>query len=118
MDLLERKRAIMSAFFLAMVLSVGLVKNKEITQHSLEIRQCEATDDGCNRHNILMGVGDCASVVHVIDFGLTKQFRSHDTHLHIPFHGGLGLTGTPLFASNNSHTVWELGRQTKAICKR
>ena len=31
MNLLERKRAIMSAFFLAMVLSVGLVKNKEIT---------------------------------------------------------------------------------------
>ena len=111
MDLLERKRAIMSAFSLAMVLSVGLVKNKEITQHSLEIRQCEATDDGCNRHNILMGVRDCASVVHVIDFGIAKQFRRHDTHLYIQFHGGLGHTGTPLFASNNSHTVWKLGRQ-------
>ena len=45
------------------------------------------------------------------DFGLAKQFRSHDTHLHIQFHGGLGLTGTPLFAFNNSHTGWELGRQ-------
>ena len=50
MDLLERKRAIMSAFSLATVLSVGLVKNKEITQCSLEIRQCEAADDGCDRH--------------------------------------------------------------------
>ena len=58
-----------------------------------------------------MGVGDCVSVVHVIDFGLAKQFRSHDTHLYIPFCGGLGLTGTPLFASNNSHAGWELGRQ-------
>lgn len=111
MDLLERKRAIMSAFSLSMVLSVGLVKNKEITQHSLEIRQYEATDDECNRHNILMGVRDCASIAHVIYFGLAKQFRSHDTHLHIQFHGGLGLTGTPLFASNKSHTGWELGRQ-------
>ena len=60
MDLLERKRAITSAFSLAMALSVGMVKNKEITQRGLEIRQCEATDDECNRHNILMGVRDCA----------------------------------------------------------
>lgn len=58
-----------------------------------------------------MGVGNCASILHVIDFGLAKQFRSHDTHLHIPFHGGLGLTGTPLFASNNSHAGCELGRR-------
>ena len=50
MDLLERKRAITSAFSLAMALSVGMVKNKEITQRGLEIRQCEATDDGCDRH--------------------------------------------------------------------
>ena len=48
MDLLERKRAILSAFSLATALSVGLVKNKEITQRGLEIRQCEGADDGCN----------------------------------------------------------------------
>ena len=73
MDLLERKRAIMSAFSLSMMQSVGLVKNKEITQHSLEIRQCEATDDECNRHNILMGVRDCASVAHVIGWYFEQQ---------------------------------------------
>ena len=49
--------------------------------------------------------------MHVIDFSLAKQFRRHDTHLHIPFRGGLGLTGTPLFASNNSHAGCELGRR-------
>ena len=65
MDLLERKRAIMSAFSLAMVLRVGLVKNKEITQHSLEIRQCEATDDECNRHNILM-VSETVQVLYML----------------------------------------------------
>ena len=61
--------------------------------------------------NILMGVRNCVSILHVINFGLEKQFRSHDTHLHIPFCGRLGLTGTPLFALNNSHTSFELGRQ-------
>ena len=50
MDLLERKRAITSAFSLATALSVGLVKNKEITQCGLEIRQCEAAADVCDRH--------------------------------------------------------------------
>ena len=49
-DLLEKKRAITSAFSLATALSIGLVKNKEITQCGLEIRQCEAADDGCDRH--------------------------------------------------------------------
>ena len=66
MDLLERKRAITSAFSLATVLNVGLVKNKEITQRSLEIRQCEATDDGCNRHIGKMwcnGNGECCRLI-------------------------------------------------------
>ena len=50
MDLLERKRTITSAFSLAPALSVGLVKNKEITQCSLKIRQCKAAADECDRH--------------------------------------------------------------------
>ena len=58
-----------------------------------------------------MGVRNHANIVHIIDFSLVKQFRSHDMHLHIPFHGGLGITGTLLFASNNSHASWELDRQ-------
>lgn len=58
-----------------------------------------------------MGVGNRASLIYIIDFGLSKQFRSPDTHLHIPYRRGLGLTGTPLFASNNSHAGCELGRR-------
>lgn len=61
--------------------------------------------------NILVGVGKHASVVHIIDFGLSKRFRSPDTHLHIPLRSGCGLTGTSMFASNNSHAGFELGRR-------
>ena len=63
--------------------------------------------------NILMSIGCRASTVHIIDFGLSKEFRSPDTHLHIPLHRGMrcGLTGMWLFALNNSHVGCELGRR-------
>ena len=59
-----------------------------------------------------MGIGHQASMVHVIDFGLSKEFRSPDTHLHIPLHWGMkrGLTGSVLFVLNNSHAGCELRR--------
>jgi serine/threonine protein kinase len=61
--------------------------------------------------NIIMGVGGHTDVVHLVDFGLSKEFRDPNTHVHIPFKKGLGLTGTATFASINSHLGLELGRR-------
>ena len=58
-----------------------------------------------------MGVGRRASIVYLIDFGLSKEFRDPNTHQHIPLNKGLGLIGTAAFASINSHLGLELGRQ-------
>jgi len=58
-----------------------------------------------------MGVGRHANIVHLIDFGLSKEFRDPNTHVHIPFNKGLGLIGTAAFASINSHLGLELGRR-------
>ena len=58
-----------------------------------------------------MGLGKHASVVHLIDFGLSKEYRDPNTHAHIPFNTGLGLVGTATFASINSHLGLELGRR-------
>ena len=58
-----------------------------------------------------MGLGKLASVVHLIDFGLSKEYRDPNTHAHIPFNTGLGLLGTATFASINSHLGLELGRR-------
>ena len=60
-----------------------------------------------------MGIGSRASMVHIIDFGLSKEFRNPDTHLHIPLRRGMscGLIGTSLFASNNSHAGCKLERR-------
>ena len=60
--------------------------------------------------NILMGIGNWASIFYVIDFGLAKEFRSLDTHCHIPFHCGWGLTRTSHFMSYHSHLGYKLGR--------
>lgn len=58
-----------------------------------------------------MGVGSQADIVHLIDFGLSKEFRDPYTHLHIPLNKGLGLIGTATFASINAHLGLELGRR-------
>lgn len=49
--------------------------------------------------------------MHLIDFGLSKEFRDSKTHIHIPYKKGLGLAGTAVFASINSHLGLELGRR-------
>ena len=58
-----------------------------------------------------MGVGKHADLVYLIDFGLSKEFRDPNTHLHIPYKDALGLTGTATFASIHSHLGVELGRR-------
>jgi casein kinase I family protein HRR25 len=57
-----------------------------------------------------MGVGRLANVVHLVDFGLSKEFQD-PTHMHIPFNKGLGIIGTATFTSLNSHLGLELGRR-------
>jgi len=61
--------------------------------------------------NIVMGVGEQANVVHLIDFGLSKECRNPKTHAHIPFKNGRRLVGIAFFASINSHLGSELGRR-------
>jgi len=58
-----------------------------------------------------MGVSKQANLVHLIDFGLLKEFRDPKTHVHIPYRKDLGLARTALFASINSHLGLELRRQ-------
>jgi len=64
-----------------------------------------------NDTTLVMGVGKHADLVYLIDFGLSKEFRDPDTHMHIPYKDALGLTGTATFASIHSHLGVELGRR-------
>ncbi|KAG2113220.1 casein kinase 1 alpha 1-like protein [Suillus discolor] len=60
--------------------------------------------------NILVGLDNLKHTAFIIDFGISKEYCNTSTRAHIPFRQGRCLTGTPAFASINSHLGVEPGR--------
>ena len=52
-----------------------------------------------------------SSIIYAIDFGLSKRYRDPDTLKHILVRHGRPLTGTPRYASINSHHGCEQSRR-------
>jgi len=61
--------------------------------------------------NFLIGLGEKASQVHIINFGLAKKYRDTRTQQHIPYRSGKNLTGTARYASVNTHLGIEQSRR-------
>ncbi|KAG1746984.1 putative casein kinase 1 [Suillus occidentalis] len=61
--------------------------------------------------NIVLGLGNLRHTTFIIDFGIAKEFWNMTTSVHIPFHQGQRLTGTPAFASINNHLGVEPGHR-------
>jgi serine/threonine protein kinase len=59
----------------------------------------------------LLGTGSAKNIVHIIDFGLAKPFRSAETYIHIPCRTSQPLMGTARFASINALSGVELSRR-------
>ncbi|KAG1868432.1 putative casein kinase 1, delta [Suillus subluteus] len=53
--------------------------------------------------NVVVVLGDLRDTAFIINFGIAKEFWNTSTSVHIPFHQGQHLTGTPAFASINNH---------------
>jgi casein kinase 1 len=51
----------------------------------------------------MIGRGDKAQTVYIIDFGLAKRYFDPKTNKHIPVKGGKSLVGTARYASIASH---------------
>merc|ERR1712032_550613 len=61
--------------------------------------------------NFLIGLGRQSSLLHVIDFGLSKRYRDRRTQQHIPYRSEVSFTGTALFASLCTHRGIEQSRR-------
>jgi serine/threonine protein kinase len=54
-------------------------------------------------NNFVIGVGQKASTVYCVDFGMSKRFRDPKTLQHTPYCDWKSLSGTPRYASINNH---------------
>ncbi|KAI8075260.1 kinase-like domain-containing protein [Gongronella butleri] len=61
--------------------------------------------------NFLMGSGRRGKQVNLIDFGLAKRFRDPRNLTHIRYRENKNLTGTPRYASINTHLGIEQSRR-------
>ena len=61
--------------------------------------------------NFLLGLGEKATQIHLIDFGLAKMYQSRYTKEHIPCREGKSLTGTARYVSVNTHLGIEQSRR-------
>jgi casein kinase 1 len=61
--------------------------------------------------NFLIGLGDKASTVYIVDFGLAKRYRDSYTKKHIPYSESPDSIGTPHFMTTMAHYGVELSRR-------
>lgn len=62
-------------------------------------------------HNFLMGIGKRGNQLNVIDFGLSKSFKSEISDIHIAYRENKGFAGTAQFAGLNTHLGIEQSRR-------
>ena len=61
--------------------------------------------------NFVIGSENKSHIIYILDFGLSKKFRSTKTHEHIKFSVNKKLTGTARYASINSLKGCEQSRR-------
>lgn len=60
--------------------------------------------------NFLFGLNEKNTILHLIDFGLSKKFLDNEG-AHIPFKKNMSMVGTPRYTSVHSHLGYEHSRR-------
>jgi len=61
--------------------------------------------------NFVMGKGDKAGVVYLLDFGLAHPFKDENTNIHMPYQTNVCFRGTHRYASVTAHARIEQSRR-------
>ncbi len=53
--------------------------------------------------NFVIGTGENANTLYMIDYGLSKRYQDPRSKLHVPYRDNKNMTGTARYASTNTH---------------
>ena len=102
-----------------MVLNTRLIWFKGISLTSLQLSRVQTIHEknliyrDIKPDNFLIGRpgSKSANVIHVVDFGMAKQYRDPKTKQHIPYRERKSLSGTARYMSINTHLGREQSRR-------
>ena len=85
----------------------------QMLQRIETFHSCDMIHSDIKPENFLFGrhSRNTHNIVHIIDFGLSRKYRDHVTHEHIPCRENRPLVGTARYVSLNTHLGIEQSRR-------